>query len=56
MSTISLEQAGAIIAGAFRLGADSGLRPLSVLVVDAGGHAIAFQRQDGASFGRYQIA
>jgi uncharacterized protein GlcG (DUF336 family) len=56
MGQINLTQANAIIAGAFAKGAEAGFKPLSVAVVDAGGHLIAFQRQDGASFARAQIA
>jgi len=56
MSQITLSQANAIIAGAFAKGADAGFKSLSVAVVDAGGHLIAFQRGDGASFARAQIA
>ena len=56
MSRISLAQANAIIAGALAKGAEAGLKPLSVAVVDAGGHLIAFQRADGGSFARAQIA
>lgn len=57
MSRISLAQANAIIAAAFAHGQKMGLtKPLSVVVVDAGGHVIAFQRQDGASSLRLQIA
>jgi uncharacterized protein GlcG (DUF336 family) len=32
------------------------LKPLSAAVLDPGGHVIAFQRQDGASILRFQIA
>ncbi len=32
------------------------MKPLSVVVLDAGGHPIAFEREDGASPGRFQIA
>lgn len=56
MSQISLEQANTIIAAAFDKGRELDLKPLSVAVLDAGGHLIAFQRQDGASTMRYQIA
>jgi uncharacterized protein GlcG (DUF336 family) len=56
MGRISLEQANAIIAGAFAKGAALRLKPLSVAVLDAGGHLIAFQRQDGSSNLRPQIA
>lgn len=56
MSRIRLEQATTIIAAAFAKGQELGLKPLSVAVLDAGGHVIAFQRQDGASAMRFQIA
>jgi len=56
MTQITLAQANAIIAGAFAKGAEAGFKPLSVSVVDAGGHLIAFQRADGASFARAQIS
>ncbi len=56
MSRISLSQANQVIAGAFAKGAEAGFKPLSVAVVDAGGHVIAFQRADGGSFGRLQVA
>jgi uncharacterized protein GlcG (DUF336 family) len=53
---ISLAKANAIIAAAFAKGAELGFKPLSVVVTDAGGHVIAFQRQDGTSFLRLEIA
>jgi len=56
MSQITLAQANAIIAGALAKGKDAAFKPLSVAVVDAGGHLIAFQRSDGSSFARAQIA
>ena len=56
MSQITLSQANAIIVGALAKGTDAGFKPLSVAVVDAGGHLIAFQRSDSASFARAQIA
>lgn len=56
MSRISLVQANTIIAAAFAHGQKLNLKPLSVVVLDAGGHMIAFQRQDGASNMRVQIA
>jgi len=56
MSHISLDQARTIVAAAFAKGQELGLKPLSVVVLDAGGHPIAFERQDGASSGRFQIA
>jgi uncharacterized protein GlcG (DUF336 family) len=56
MSRITLDQANTIIAAAFAKGAELRLAPLSVAVLDAGGHFIAFQRQDGSSNMRAQIA
>lgn len=56
MTRISLDQANAIVSGAFAHAQEAALKPLAVAVVDAGGHLIAYQRQDGASTGRLQIA
>lgn len=56
MEKLSLEVANGIVAGALAKGRELGLKPLSVAVLDAGGHLIAFQRSDGASILRPQIA
>lgn len=56
MSRITLNQANTIIEAALAKGAELGLKPLSVSVLDAGGHMIAFQRQDRASSLRERIA
>ncbi len=56
MSRISLDQANTIIAAGFAKGAELKLAPLSIAVLDAGGHMIAFQRQDGSSNMRAEIA
>lgn len=56
MTRISLTQANTVIAAALAKGADLSLKPLSVAVLDAGGHLLAFQRQDGASTLRPGIA
>lgn len=53
---ISLDKANTIITAAFAKGKEAGMKPLSCVVVDAGGHVIAFQRQDGTSFLRLDIA
>jgi len=53
---ISLEQANAITTAAIGEGARLGLKSLAIAVVDAGGHLITYQRQDGASIGRFAIA
>jgi uncharacterized protein GlcG (DUF336 family) len=56
MTRISLDQANIIISAAFDKARELSLKPLSVVVMDAGGHLLAFQRQDGASTLRVQIA
>ncbi|MGM0585727.1 MAG: GlcG/HbpS family heme-binding protein [Pseudomonadota bacterium] len=53
---LSIEQARKIVAGAFEKAAGEGFKPLAVAVLDAGGRLVAFERQDGASPGRFEIA
>lgn len=53
---ITLDQAKTMIAVARETGRTLGLKPLSVAVLDAGGHLLAFEREDGASPGRFEIA
>jgi len=53
---ICLTQAKTIIEAAFAEGKALGLKPLSIAVLDAGGHIIAFERADGASNLRFKIA
>ena len=47
MAQITLAQASTIVDGALQHGRDHGLQPLSVAVLDSGGHLLAFKRQDG---------
>ncbi|MEP2642012.1 heme-binding protein [Roseobacter sp.] len=54
--TINLRKARTIIRKTFEKGREMGLKPLSVIVLDAGGHPQAFERDDGAAPGRYEIA
>lgn len=56
MTDLTQTQARTIIDATFAKGREMGLNPLSVAVLDAGGHLKAFDRQDGASPGRYGIA
>lgn len=56
MATISLRRARTIIRKALEKGREAEMKPLSVIVLDAGGNVQAFEREDGASPGRYQIA
>ena len=56
MSGITYAQANTMIEATLAKGAEMGLKPLSVVVLDAGGHPQAFARQDGAAPGRFEIA
>jgi uncharacterized protein GlcG (DUF336 family) len=53
---ISLEQARSVIAAARAHGREHALKPLTVVVLDPGGHLIAMEREDGSGYGRPQIA
>lgn len=56
MAEITLANAQTIIAATIAKGKDMGLKPLSVVILDAGGHVKAFEREDGAAPGRFAIA
>ncbi|WP_371153501.1 heme-binding protein [Jannaschia sp. 2305UL9-9] len=56
MTEITWDQARTIIGTAITKGRDMGLKPLSVVVLDAGGHVKAFEREDGAAPGRFAVA
>jgi uncharacterized protein GlcG (DUF336 family) len=53
---LTLEAARTIVATARAKGREMGLKPFSIAVLDAGGHLLAFEREDGASPGRFGIA
>jgi uncharacterized protein GlcG (DUF336 family) len=53
---LPLSRANSIIEAAFAKGAELNLKPLTVVVLDSGGHMIAAQRQDGASNMRVKLA
>jgi uncharacterized protein GlcG (DUF336 family) len=55
MRALSLEQANTIIAATFAAAETHMCRPMSAIVLDAGGHVKAFQKQDGASMMRFEI-
>lgn len=54
--SLTLRKARIIIKAGFAKGAEAGFKPLSIVVLDAGGHLLAFERSDGASAGRFEIA
>ncbi|GGB39452.1 hypothetical protein GCM10011316_09320 [Roseibium aquae] len=56
MRKLTLVTAQTIISAAFEKAESLQLKPLTVAVLDAGGHTIALARQDGASIMRPQIA
>lgn len=53
---LTLASAQSIIADALAAGAQHRFKPLTVVVLDAGGHLLAAARQDGASNNRFEIA
>ena len=53
---VTLNKAKRIISKAFEAGKAGDMKPLACVVLDAGGNIVAFERQDGASPGRFAIA
>lgn len=56
MADISMNKARTMIRKALAKGRELELKPLAVVVLDAGGHVKAFEREDGAAPGRFAIA
>ncbi|WP_341211863.1 heme-binding protein [uncultured Limimaricola sp.] len=56
MSALNIDAARTIIRETLAKSHEMGLKPMSVIVLDAGGHPLAFEREDGAAPGRYAIA
>ncbi|MDD7909421.1 heme-binding protein [Pseudovibrio exalbescens] len=56
MPVLNLATARNIIATAYQKSGEEGFKPLTIAVLDEGGHLIAVERQDGSSFMRPQIA
>src|ERR1700744_1773302 len=55
MRALSLDQANKIIAATFEKAKKERCRPMSAIVLDAGGRVKAFQKQDGASMLRFEV-
>ncbi len=53
---LSLDHARKILHGAFEKRIDADMNPLAIVVVDAGGHLVAFEREDGVPYGRFNVA
>ncbi|MEZ5738742.1 MAG: heme-binding protein [Burkholderiaceae bacterium] len=56
MADLTLDQANRIISGALAAARSMKIPPLAVVVLDAGGHLVAAQREDGASMFRVDVA
>ena len=53
--SLSLDTARAIIAGSRAHAAEAGFKPMTVVVLDPGGHVVAVEREDGSSMKRFEI-
>jgi uncharacterized protein GlcG (DUF336 family) len=56
MMSLTLAQASVIVDKALERGRELGFKPLTVAVLDAGGHLTALRREDGSSLLRPEIA
>jgi uncharacterized protein GlcG (DUF336 family) len=54
--SIDLQTARTIIGDALAAARAKGFKPLTVVVLDAGGHVVAAEREDGSSNKRFEIA
>jgi uncharacterized protein GlcG (DUF336 family) len=54
--SVTLAQASTIVDVALKTGRDNNLAPLTVAVLDAGGHLVAFKREDKSGLLRFDIA
>jgi len=54
--SVNLAQASTIVDGALRTARAMDLVPMTVAVLDAGGHLVAFKREDRSGILRYDIA
>jgi len=55
MRALSLDQANSIITATFAAARKHKCRPMSAIILDAGGRVKAFQKQDGASMLRFEV-
>jgi uncharacterized protein GlcG (DUF336 family) len=56
MTKLTLDQASTIVDTALATASQMKLKPMSVAVLDDGGHLIAFKKQDNSSLLRFDIA
>ena len=55
-SALPLDKARSIIQSALQRGREQGFMPLTVVVLDDGGHTIAMEREDGSGIAREPVA
>jgi uncharacterized protein GlcG (DUF336 family) len=56
MTSVTLAQASTIVDAALKKGRETNCSPLTVAVLDAGGHLVAFKREDKSGILRFDIA
>lgn len=56
MSTVTLAQASIIVDVALKKGRETNSAPLTVAILDPGGHLVAFKREDKSGILRFDIA
>src|SRR5262245_65097683 len=56
MSVVTLAQASTIVDAALKKGRETKCAPLTVAVLDGGGHLVAFKREDKSGILRFDIA
>jgi uncharacterized protein GlcG (DUF336 family) len=56
MMALTLAQASTILDTALKTGREKNFQPLTVAVLDAGGHLVAFKREDKSGILRFDIA
>lgn len=56
MPNITLAQASTIVEAALAKARELGLAPMTVVVLDAGGHMVALKREDGSGILRVEVA
>ena len=54
--SLPLKKANGIVDEALRVGREENMLPLTVAVLDSGGHLLSFQREDGSGILRWEIA
>jgi uncharacterized protein GlcG (DUF336 family) len=54
--SVTLAQASTIVDVSLKTAREMNLAPMTVAVLDAGGHLVAFKREDGSGILRYEIA